>query len=591
MILFMGKLLNYFYILFFLFCSFLMGSAYAADDEVAGGVTQTTREDLQADSTFTIRSGGTLEADLNNIVRGYIDDAGNEIDNATVVVESGGIIKGKSNAIMGRELSGLTVINSGTIEATSSKAIQLQDAQGATITNKSGGIIFARTNAIVQQEASGGEDATGTTINNAGTIYGVDNRAIYFYDGATNATVTNESGGILYNESTEATVQIDTNSTLVNSGTIDNRNSPSNAGIAIVGNDNTVTLKDGSILVGTIDGGSTTGNTLKFQHGMGQGYYYKTSGDFTLQDLDGNQVVKGSAGSVGQGASETLDELLSYKSINLRNFFSKYNKLDDQDAWGETYVSNLKRDAHTSNLALEYDLTNFGVNLINKIDNANFVIAFEGGRQDFVKDHKIDYQNISAGIYLPQKDNPYLNLDLFILGGITLKDGERTILTNTTTSGKLTIDSDYETYEIHTGIKKNNSSSIPDFGFAASYSMTPSYDESKYFSWTDRHVGNLSIFFEDDYNLINNKDSKLFLGWTLDMRKMMGDKKQVYSINGTSATYKQHNDLTNEISLIANMGYEKKFSDKSKILFSLDAKNTNRYTKSLGANISFKSKF
>ena len=590
MILFMGKLLNYFYILFFLFCSFLMGSAYAADDEVAGGVTQTTREDLQADSTFTIRSGGTLEADLNYIVRGY-DDAGNEIDNATVVVESGGIIKGKSNAIMGRELSGLTVINSGTIEATSSKAIQLQDAQGATITNKSGGIIFARTNAIVQQEASGGEDATGTTINNAGTIYGVDNRAIYFYDGATNATVTNESGGILYNESTEATVQIDTNSTLVNSGTIDNRNSPSNAGIAIVGNDNTVTLKDGSILVGTIDGGSTTGNTLKFQHGMGQGYYYKTSGDFTLQDLDGNQVVKGSAGSVGQGASETLDELLSYKSINLRNFFSKYNKLDDQDAWGETYVSNLKRDAHTSNLALEYDLTNFGVNLINKIDNANFVIAFEGGRQDFVKDHKIDYQNISAGIYLLQKDNPYLNLDLFILGGVTLKDGERTILTNTTTSGKLTIDSDYETYEIHTGIKKNNSSSIPDFGFAASYSMTPSYDESKYFSWTDRHIGNLSVFFEDDYNLINNKDSKLFLGWTLDIRKMMGDKKQVYSINGTSATYKQHNDLTNEISLIANMGYEKKFSDKSKILFSLDAKNTNRYTKSLGANISFKSKF
>ena len=591
MILFMGKLLNYFYILFFLFCSFLMGSAYAADDEVAGGVTQTTKEDLQADSTFTIRSGGTLEADLNNIVRGYIDDAGNEIDNATVVVESGGIIKGKSNAIMGRELSGLTVINSGTIEATSSKAIQLQDAQGATITNKSGGIIFARTNAIVQQEASGGEDATGTTINNAGTIYGVDNRAIYFYDGATNATVTNESGGILYNESTEATVQIDTNSTLVNSGTIDNRNSPSNAGIAIVGNDNTVTLKDGSILVGTIDGGSTTGNTLKFQHGMGQGYYYKTSGDFTLQDLDGNQVVKGSAGSVGQGASETLDELLSYKSINLRNFFSKYNKLDNQDAWGETYVSNLKRDAHTSNLALEYDLTNFGVNLINKIDNANFVIAFEGGRQDFVKDHKIDYQNISAGIYLLQKDNPYLNLDLFILGGITLKDGERTILTNTTTSGKLTIDSDYETYEIHTGIKKNNSSSIPDFGFAASYSMTPSYDESKYFSWTDRHIGNLSVFFEDDYNLINNKDSKLFLGWTLDIRKMMGDKKQVYSINGTSATYKQHNDLTNEISLIANMGYEKKFSDKSKILFSLDAKNTNRYTKSVGANISFKSKF
>ena len=27
--------------------------------------------------------------------------------------------------------------------------------------------------------------------------------------------------------------------------------------------------------------------------------FYETEGDFTLNDLDGNQVVKGSAGSVG----------------------------------------------------------------------------------------------------------------------------------------------------------------------------------------------------------------------------------------------------------------------------------------------------
>ena len=33
-------------------------------------------------------------------------------------------------------------------------------------------------------------------------------------------------------------------------------------------------------------------------------YFYETEGDFTLEDLDGNQVVKGSAGSLGQGGSE-----------------------------------------------------------------------------------------------------------------------------------------------------------------------------------------------------------------------------------------------------------------------------------------------
>jgi hypothetical protein len=530
--------------------------------------------------TLTINSGITL-GNLTEQQKADINDK----NDVSVIINSGGSILSLHNAVQGVNSDDLTVTNSGTIRAASSKAINLKDTARSTITNNSGGIIRSGAGSSIS-----GENATVSTITNSGTIYSDDDIALNFFSTST-ATVTNNSSGHIYNSNTNEAIKLAGSSTLTNSGKIENKNSASNNSILIVGNDSTITLKDKGILVGTIDAGSTTGNTLKFQHGMGQGYYYKTSGDFALQDLDGNQVVKGSAGSVGQGASETLDELLSYKSINLRNFFNEYNKLDNQDAWGETYVSNLKRDAHTNNLALEYDLKNFGVNLINKIDNANFVIAFEGGRQDFVKDHKIDYQNISAGVYLPQKDNPYFNLDLFIIGGITLKDGERTILTNTTTSGKLTIDSDYETYEVHTGIKKNNSSSIPDFGLAASYSMTPSYDESKYFSWADRHIGNLSVFFEDDYNLINTKDSKLFLGWTLDIRKMMGDNKQVYSINGTSATYKQHNDLTNEISLIANMGYEKKFSDKSKILFSLDAKNTNRYTKSLGANVSFKSKF
>ena len=41
----------------------------------------------------------------------------------------------------------------------------------------------------------------------------------------------------------------------------------------------------------------------------------------------------------------------------------------------------------------------------------------------------------------------------------------------------------------------------------------------------------------------------------------------------------------------ANMGYEKKFSEKSIISFSLDAKNTNQYAKSVDANISLSSKF
>jgi len=568
-----------FLLLIFLFFS-KINKTFAVDN--VPGSSQTAKVTIASNSdTLTINSGITL-GNLTTQNRADI----NEKNDVSVIVNSGGSILSLNNAVQGDDSDDLTVTNSGTIRAAGSKAINLKDTADSIITNNLGGVIRSGAGDTISSEA-----ATGGTITNSGTIYSDDQRAINLFSTSTTTTVTNNSSGHIYNSNTNEAIKLDGSSTLTNSGKIENKNSPTNNSIRLVGNDNTIILKDKSILIGTIDAGSTTGNTLKFQHGMGQGYYYKTSGDFVLQDLDGNQVVKGSAGSVGQGSTETLDELLSYKSMSLRNFFNKFNKAENKESWGETYVSNLKRDSHTSNLALGYDLTNYGVNLINQIENANFVIAFEGGSQKFVKDHEIDYQNISAGIYLPQKDNPYLDLDLFILGGITLKDGKRTILTNTTTSGKLEILSNYETYEIHTGIKRNNSSAIPDLGLSASYSITPNYDESDYFSWDDRHIGNVSIFFSDDYYLIKNKDSKMFLGWTLDMRSMIGDNKQVYSINGTSATYKQHNDLTSEISLLANMGYEKKFSEKNSISFSLEAKDTNQYAKSVGANISLSSKF
>ena len=95
--------------------------------------------------------------------------------------------------------------------------------------------------------------------------------------------------------------------------------------IQLKGNNNTITLKDEGVVIGIIKAASgTTGNTLKLNHGVGKSYYYNTSGDFTLQDLDGNQVVEGSAGSVSQGGSEILDELLGYKSLNIRKSLTKY---------------------------------------------------------------------------------------------------------------------------------------------------------------------------------------------------------------------------------------------------------------------------
>ena len=61
---------------------------------------------------------------------------------------------------------------------------------------------------------------------------------------------------------------------------------------------------------------------------MGQSYYYDTTGGGSddLEDLDGNVIVEGSAGSVGQGGNEILDEQLGHKSINLRKSIAKFKR-------------------------------------------------------------------------------------------------------------------------------------------------------------------------------------------------------------------------------------------------------------------------
>ena len=265
-----------------------------------------------------------------------------------------------------------------------------------------------------------------------------------FHSSATDSTITNNSGGHIYNTSTNAVIAIGKTTTLTNSGKIENKQSPSEESIKVQGGNNTIILKDGGIVIGTIQNSSANTNTLKIQHGVGQGYFYETSGSgtFNLEDADGNQIVQGSAGSVGQGASETQDELLGYKSLNIRKSLNRYkknrNNLDESKGWGETFGSYITRDQNNQNLALSYEFLSLGVNLINPLENSDFIISFETGRQNFTKDHSINHIGMLSGVNFNN-----LHSETFILGGVTIHDSKRTILTNTTTTGTLDIDDSY----------------------------------------------------------------------------------------------------------------------------------------------------
>ncbi|WP_440922346.1 hypothetical protein [Candidatus Pelagibacter sp.] len=513
---------------------------------------------------------------------------------SSITIHVGSSVIAETNSIFSNGAE-LTITNTGTIEATNSKAINVSNSDGVSITNNKNGVIKSNNNTILGDAGAGADNVT---IDNSGEIFttatGTESSAIVFANNDTGNTITNNSGGEIYSSGSESTIVLGVSSTLTNSGSIKNNKSVTNKAIQLKGDNNTVTLKDAGIVVGKIrSGNGTTGNKLRFNHGVGRAYYYDISGNFDLEDLDGNQVVIGSAGSVGQGGSETIDEMLSYKSINLRNFLNRYensNLFNHKGGWGELYSSLLNRSEDSNSLAMEYNLINIGANLIYPLENSDFIMMFESGVQDFEKDYKITYQNISGGINIPENDK-FFNLDTFVTSGITLKDGKRTVLTNTETSGTIDSNSNFQTYDIQIGAKKNNFKIIPDIGFTSSISVTPTYDESKFYSWRNRVVGNLSIYLSDNYLIRDDKKEKLNLNWALDLRSAIGDDEQTYSINGTTATYKQDNDLKREISLSANMNYEKYIYENSMIGFAYYGLLSSQNTLSLGGNAFYKMNF
>ena len=557
----------------------------SSDNEIESDDTSNKYIFDAADQTLTIKSdvtAGASSANQNIQI--------NEQDNATIVIESGATLQGTNTLIKGNDADGLTVTNSGTISASTNRAINLLDATNATITNNSGAIISSATGNTING-AVNNDSVSGNTITNSGTIYATSGVAVRFYNSSTSTTITNNSGGVIYNNSNNETIRLGGSSTLTNAGKIENKNDPSNDAIDIEGNSSTITLKDGGILIGKIRSAGTS-NTLKIQHGVGQSYFYETAGnDMTLQDLDGNQVVKGSAGSVGQGGNENIDELLGYKSLNIRKSLDKFVKSEGfknkETEWQGIQATSLERKEHTKNLALGYEFYSLGVNIIRPSENENVIASFEYSEQDFQKDHTITRYKLLFGLHYNESENKFKD-NSFILAGATLNEGERKILTNTTSSGTLNINDTYESFEIHAGKRFKNKSLIPNIGTNLSYSYTPDHSESKYYSWDDKHVANFSLDLNDEFSIEREKSkSKFGIGWVLDYRTLITGSKTDYSVNGTKATYKQDDDLTKEMTLSVSINYEKKFYKFGKILISIDGMQTTQDVSSIGANISF----
>ena len=588
------------FILILLFFLIFSNKLYAEDideDKTYSSDDTSTQYDFTADNVgVTVTNNITLSRSQKLFT---FDDA--ERTGNTITVNSGSTITTETNGnTIFTDGADLTIINSGTIStlANKSKAINVSKSDGVSITNNSGGVITTGGNTILGNASTGADN---TTIVNSGQIISTNSTssssAIIFADNDTGTTITNNLGGEITSKGNKGTIIVGVSSTITNSGTIKNNKSVDKNVIQLKGNNNTITLKDEGIVVGMIKAANgTTGNTLKINHGVGSNYYYDTSGTFTLEDLDGNQVVKGSAGSVGQGGSEILDELLGTKSLNIRQSLSKYKNaeedLKDNKSWGEINFSTFKRKQNNQNLSLGFNSADLTINLMYPDHGKDFILSLGNGSQKFTKDYGVNRDSLHTGFFF--RDHPIFNKfgdESFILGGVNLKKSEREILTNTTSSGKLSITDNFETYDLIIGTKINNDFIIPNIGATLGLSYTPSHNESNYYSWDKKKVSNLSIYLDDDYKLNLGKNYQLNLGWILDARQMVLGKEQNYEINGTSAIYSQDTDLTKEVTLATNLGFDKKMSDQHFFKFYLDSTISTQELASFSGNFAYKFAF
>ena len=515
-----------------------------------------TNNDISLTNDFVINFNGNSAVRANSITG--------------VTITNNGTIKntdssGNDYAIQAQSGS-VTITNSGTIQAPDTYAVDVNKSSSSTITNNVGGIITAGSFAINGADSS----TTGTTVTNGGKVYVSSAFSAVNFTAATGVTITNsgeiyrESGATTTSGSAQATIKLGSSSTLINSGEIRNDASQTLSSIHLSGDNNTITLKDEGIVTGVLTADSgTSGNKLQFDHGFGRTYFYETSGDFTLEDLSGNTVVKGSAGSVSLGRQETVDELLGLRAFNLRSALKRYASApkpsDDNLVWGEAFGYSSKRGG--TDTLLEYDTYGYGMNFIHPVmPKLDLILSVERNQLDFPEEYEVSRTGFLAGVNVSEfsgfgKGN--WKLGGFAVAGMGWYDSTREILTNTTSSGLLGVTADYKSVEVITGLNINHSYQSPprfvwgtptangkiknrwdtEMGLTLQGSHTGDYNERAYFFFEERTLVQESIHLGEQLTSTFNDRLDITLGLEYEFRLALAGKNQTYRINNTPTDY------------------------------------------------------
>ena len=343
------KIFFYIFLFFFIFPANLNAETISTDiitsaDTDPVGSSKTITEDLTILSTgsftctkisncihfgasgLTIDNKGTIKingSDKDNVIRAAssVDDNSTVINSGTIVNETG------NNAIYYSITDSGYIYNTGTISVTDkSYTIRSQDNTNFKIDNYET-ITNLSSNGQTIYSLSNSASDTGAIINNyAGGVISAPNNTAGSEKGAFNTKTGASSDNWTINNwgtitAAYDTMTIGTSYTINNYGTIESKNFDFPA-IIPVGNNNTINLYDGTLLIGYIDdgtedsGGATSGHTLNIN--LCSSYDFKVVGDtnYTVDDNSGCGDVVYSGGYARSASAlfqSSADELLALK--------------------------------------------------------------------------------------------------------------------------------------------------------------------------------------------------------------------------------------------------------------------------------------
>ena len=596
---------------FFAFIGFIFFFQHAS----AGEDTHTSNVIINSDTTDqqTVGDGGDNVTLINNAtinngddnasVQSFGTNTSNGLTGVTIINNSGATIKqdgGFDGTIKAQFNTNFTLTNSGTIQSNDGQAIDIKQTTNAIINNNSGGLITAKRNTI-RCTAS----CTNPVVNNSGSITGSQEAAIRL-DKSTGMIVNNKHGGLIAAEAAATqslhAIDIGTNGSVNNSGIIrrtvngEPGHHTKTAAIKFEQNRGTLTLKDDSILIGLIsvkDG--KEGNNLRIQHGYGRSYMYKTEGTLGLTDLDGNRIVAGSATSVGMGAQETVDELLGYRAYNLRASLKSYsNGPNSKKPKIEPFAYTSFRDDGRTTLG--YENNAYGTNFIYPMlpDKLNLILTVERNKLKLDENHDITKKSFLAGI----STNGFRRLNnwkasSYAVAGWSWHNSSRDVLTNIVNTGIADVSANYESAEVITGINFTRTSDQKitesmtniqetELGITGSFSHTPSYSESMFFSWEERNLAQASIHFNKQLTLMIDDKVQLITSAEFEHRSVFYGKNQDHSLNAVTVDFNSGRYSENSVSMNTSFDYD--LGEYGKIYMQFNGRLSDQTTIHLGGS-------